>query len=174
MRTSAKNNKDNIATIALGGSCHWCTEALFQSLIGVCLVEQGYVASGAVYDTFSEAVVVHFNKELITLKNLIEIHLHTHKCTSRHSMRAKYRSAIYTYDDTQAEEAKSILIALQKDFEDHIITEVLPFKAFKLSEERFHNYYYSNPEKPFCENYINPKLQLLQQRFSAVVDQKKL
>ncbi len=30
--------------IALGGGCHWCTEAVFQSLKGVKLVEQGYVA----------------------------------------------------------------------------------------------------------------------------------
>jgi peptide-methionine (S)-S-oxide reductase len=31
--------------IALGGGCHWCTEAVFQSLKGVQKVEQGYVAS---------------------------------------------------------------------------------------------------------------------------------
>ena len=49
--------------IALGGGCHWCTEAVFQSLIGVKKVEQGYVASIEENKSFSEAVIVHFNSE---------------------------------------------------------------------------------------------------------------
>ena len=164
----------NLNKIALGGSCHWCTEALFQSLNGVAQVEQGFVASNPEHRTYSEAVVVHFNPEIIALKDLIEIHLHTHKSTSNHSMREKYRSAIYTYDDIQSEEVAEILRDLQFNFKAKIITEILPFKDFKQSDERFLNYYYSNPEKPFCKNYINPKLQLLRERFSAKVDSAKV
>ena len=49
----------NLNKIALGGSCHWCTEAVFQSLLGVKKVEQGYVASTNENSSFSEAIVVH-------------------------------------------------------------------------------------------------------------------
>jgi peptide-methionine (S)-S-oxide reductase len=34
-----------INRIGFGGGCHWCTEAVFQSLIGVEKVEQGFIAS---------------------------------------------------------------------------------------------------------------------------------
>ena len=166
--------KSSIQKIGFGGGCHWCTEAVFQSLIGILKVEQGFITSKGEYNTFSEAVIVHFDPEQISLRNLIEIHLYTHKSTSQHSMRYKYRSAVYFYNEKQQNEVNTLLKEFQKDFEEPIITKVLPFDKFKPSEELFHNYYFQNPNKPFCETYINPKLSLLIRKFSAVVNQQKL
>ena len=104
--------------IALGGGCHWCTEAVFQSLVGVSKVEQGFVSSTGDNTTFSEAVIVHFNSEDMSLGMLIEIHSHTHKSTSNHSMRTKYRSAVYVFSKAQKQEAKQILESLQNQFEN--------------------------------------------------------
>ena len=55
---------------------HWCTEAVFQSFMGIESVEQGYVASTKGNSRFPEAVTVHFKTEAISLKTLIEIHLY--------------------------------------------------------------------------------------------------
>ena len=59
-----------LTKVAFGGGCHWCTEAVFQSLKGVEKVEQGFVASVAKNSSFSEAVIVHFQTEIIALKNI--------------------------------------------------------------------------------------------------------
>ena len=158
------------AKIALGGGCHWCTEAVFQALNGVEKVEQGYVASRDEHSTFSEAVIVHFNADVISLNTLIAIHLHTHKSTSDHTMRTKYRSAIYTYSEEQLAEAKYLLDAFQDEFEGRLITKVYPFSEFKASREAIQNYYQKNPEKPFCERFIHPKLELLRNQFSNHVN----
>lgn len=158
--------------IALGGSCHWCTEAVFQSLRGVHNVEQGFVASNGVNDTFSEAVIVHYDETEISLKNLISIHLHTHESTSDHSMRGKYRSAVYVFQDKKIENVEQILIELQNDFEKMLVTRVYPFRTFKPSDEMFHEYYYSNTEKPFCKRYITPKLNVLLKKFSKYLNEK--
>jgi peptide-methionine (S)-S-oxide reductase len=163
-----------VSKIALGGGCHWCTEAVFQSLIGVEKVEQGYVASMGDNNSFSEAVIVHFNSEVISLETLIEIHLHTHKSTSNHSMRTKYRSAIYTFSEEQEEQSKAIITNFQKEFDTKLITKVYPFHSFKASREAIQNYYQNNPEKPFCETFINPKLKLLLDRFSEQINNEKL
>ncbi len=56
--------------IGIGGSCHWCTEAIFQSLIGVEEVLQGWIRSDGEATTFSEAVVITFDTNLITLEAL--------------------------------------------------------------------------------------------------------
>ena len=162
-----------LTKISFGGGCHWCTEAVFQALIGVEKVEQGWVSSDQENDTFSEAVIAHFNAEKINLKTLIEIHLLTHKSTSNHSMRTKYRSAIYYFSHQQKEESLKIIEKLQESFKDNIITKTLAFKGFKPSKEEFKNYYQSNPNKPFCKNYINPKLKFLLQKFSKNVDVSK-
>lgn len=151
--------------IALGGGCHWCTEAVFQSLKGVSKVEQGFVASDKENSTFSEAVIVHFDKRIIALKFLISIHLHTHESTSQHSMRSKYRSAVYTFDEGSIVNATVALSELQADFDKRLITQVLTFKAFKPSDKMFHDYYFSNTEKPFCKTFIAPKLKLILKQF---------
>ncbi|MFK8061093.1 MAG: peptide-methionine (S)-S-oxide reductase [Polaribacter sp.] len=163
-----------LTKIAFGGGCHWCTEAIFQYLIGVEKVEQGWVASIKENETFSEAVVVHFNNEKIDLKTLIKVHLLTHKSTSNHSMRNKYRSAIYYFSKYQKEASTKIITDLQPNFNDKIITQILKFDNFKPSSEAFQNYYRSNPEKPFCKNYINPKLKFLIQEFSNKINKRKV
>jgi hypothetical protein len=55
-----------------------------------------------------------------------------------------------------------------------IITEVVPLDSFKLNQPQYLNYYYANPEKPFCQNIVNPKLIHLLQHFATEVDKSKL
>lgn len=152
-------------TIGFGGSCHWCTEAIFQSLIGVETVEQGWIRSGPPNETLSEAVLVSFNPGQISLETLIQIHLLTHSCTSEHSMRSKYRSAVYHLNAGQKKTATQAIENLQDEFSHPIITIVIPFKTFELNQESYLNYYQKNPDKPFCKTYISPKLSLLMQKF---------
>jgi peptide-methionine (S)-S-oxide reductase len=152
--------------IGLGGGCHWCTEAVFQSLLGVEKVEQGWASSSAQYKDYSEAVIVHFNDQKIGLEALIEIHLHTHSCTSRHNLRQKYRSAIYCLFKNQEKSAELIIQQLQVQFDRPIITNVLPLLRVKKNQPYYHNYYYDDPGKPFCKTFIQPKIELIKKRFS--------
>lgn len=145
--------------IGFGGGCHWCTEAVFQAVNGVAQVEQGWIASSPPNDTESEAVIVHFDPQAIPLIDLVRIHLHTHSSTSPHAMRRKYRSAIYSFDAKQAEQAQAALDELQAEFDDALVTRVMPFASFRASDQRYQDYYRSNPDRPFCQTYIAPKLQ---------------
>lgn len=163
-----------IQKIGFGGGCFWCTEAVFQNLKGVTNVAQGWIASNENNQGFSEAVIVEFDIYEIDLKTLIEIHLLTHKSTSNHSMRKKYRSAIYSFSKEQKKQAKILLELLQIGIQKKIITQVLTFETFKPTEENFQNYYTKNPEKPFCKTFIEPKLKLLLATFSKYVDENKL
>ncbi|MFD2916532.1 peptide-methionine (S)-S-oxide reductase [Psychroserpens luteus] len=164
----------NLEKIGFGGGCHWCTEAVFQSLKGVMSVEQGYIASIDENSSFSEGVCVNYNPITVNVQLLIEVHLLTHKSTVNHSMRDKYRSAIYTFSEEQKLNAENILEVLNEKYQNKLVTLVLNFGEFKASREEITNYYYNNPEKPFCETFINPKLRLLLENYSAYIDHEKL
>jgi hypothetical protein len=75
--------------IGLGGSCRWCTEAIFLSITGVSKVDQGWISPKGDESAFSEAVIVEFCPDIISFDNLVGIHLHSHSCTSVHNMRSK-------------------------------------------------------------------------------------
>ncbi|TRW25901.1 peptide methionine sulfoxide reductase [Flavobacterium zepuense] len=163
-----------IKKAGFGGGCHWCTEAVFASLKGVVSVAQGWIAGSGENDSFSEGVVIEYDTQTINLQTLIAVHLYTHSATSLHSMRGKYRSAIYTFNDEDIALGESAIAELQNNFEDAIITKVLPFSEFTLSKEEQLNYYYSDTQRPFCETYINPKLRVILKQFADVADDAKL
>ncbi len=158
--------RDETQKIGFGGGCHWCTEAVFQSLRGVTRVEQGFIRSDPPADSWSEAVIVHFDPAVIDLPTLIEVHLRTHSATREHALRSKYRSALYAFDDAQRFTAEKTLAALQGEFEERLVTQVLAFQAFQASDARFQNYYATDPERPFCKRHIDPKLDLIRARFA--------
>ena len=156
-----------LAKIGFGGGCHWCTEAVFASLKGVDNVDQGFIRSDPPDDGWSEAVHLAFDPAVIPLEVLIDIHLRTHASTSDHSMRGKYRSAIYVHDTVQAAVVQTVLSALQPDFRDPLVTRVLPHRDFKFSDPRFHRYFETKAGGPFCTRYIDPKLDRLRRNYAV-------
>src|SRR3546814_16788415 len=69
----------------------------------------------------------------------------------------------------QQRQATEVIASLQREFEDRIETRVLPFRDFKPSDERFINYYATNPDKPFCRRYIEPKLDVIRRKFAEIL-----
>jgi len=112
---------------------------------------------------------VQFDPEVIGLVSLIDIHLHTHSSTAQHSMRAKYRSAIYVNSPQQAHEANTILNEMQEAFSEPLVTRVLPLVAFQSSEPRWRSYFEKNSGNQFCERYIEPKLEKLRDEYTRFV-----
>ena len=155
--------------IGFGGGCHWCTEAVFQSIKAVNDVKQGFIRSSPPHDAYSEAVEVTYDPKKISLETLISVHLATHASTSAHKMRGKYRSAIYVFDDDQHSQAEAVLSKISAETDAEFVTAVLNHRGFKSSDERFQNYYKDGPDRPFCKTYIDPKLAKIRQGFPALM-----
>lgn len=163
----------SINKLAFGGGCHWCTEAVFQSLVGVERVYQGWATHIQDDNAFSEAALIEYNSNEINLEVLLEVHLLTHSSTSNHSMREKYRSAVYVTHLDQEQEIFNVLGSLQKKFLKPLQTQILPLTRFKTNPE-YQNYYYQNPNRAFCRRYIDPKLILMLERFPEYIKHDKV
>ena len=154
--------------IGFGGGCHWCTEGVFQAIVGVQQVDQGFIRSDAPSDSCAEAVVVHFDPRAIDLATLLEIHLRTHSATKTFAPSGKYRCAVYHFDDTQETKIRCFLAAFRASFDKPLSTAALPFREFRHSDARYQNYYATDPERPFCKRYIDPKLDFIRKNFGKI------
>ncbi len=149
--------------IGLGGGCHWCTEAVFQQLDGVLQVHQGYICSASPYEDWSEAILLTYDSQRVSLEEIVEVHLATHASTVAHSRRTTYRSAVYFMTIEQQSLLEVIMSSLKRKHHKNYITQVIPFVDFKASREQIQNYYKTRPDAPFCKRYIEPKLRIVDQ-----------
>ena len=167
-------SKQNVISLGLGGGCHWCTEAIFSSLQGINHLQQGWLSSRPPDHSFSEGILLDIDTTVISLADIINIHIETHSSRVKHSKRSKYRSAIYVKNDSDRKNVTHVISSLNTD-NNKIITQVLPFIDFKpQSNESYKEYFFKKPDKPFCKTYIHPKLRLLLTRFKHQVNDEKI
>lgn len=155
--------------VGFGGGCHWCTEGVFSVIKGVEKVEQGWIKSTEPNDSFSEAVIVHYKPHIITLSTLLKIHLETHSSTSKHSMRQKYRSAVYYFNASDNVLLQGLLKEYALEDNKDYITQPLPFVDFKENREEYLQYFEKNKDAPFCKTYISPKINQLENEFPGLI-----
>ena len=167
------NMSDNQNEIILGGGCFWCVEAVFDGINGVENITSGY-SGGKIknpsYKEVSRSLTNHaevckitYNKEIISLENILEIFFLSHDPTTLNrqgnDIGKHYRSIVFY---SNKEEEKIILEYIKKIdstlFDNKIVTEVAKFEAFYLAEEYHQDYFKLNEDQPYCQFVISPKV----------------
>jgi len=184
IQTYAMNSSEKMDTITLGAGCFWCTEAVFQQIKGVVSVTSGYsggkisnptyreVSSGLT--GYAEVIQLVYDKSVISLEDILKVFFRTHNPTTLNRQGAdvgtQYRSAIFYHTDAQRKIAEKVKQNLNEAaiWEDSIVTEITPFKAFYKAEEYHQNYYNNNPNQGYCQFVIVPKLEKFNQLFEEL------
>jgi len=172
-------------TIVFGGGCFWCVEAVFQRLKGVVSVISGYtggemkspnyyaVAGGST--GHAEVIRVEYDPEVISFDTLLSVFFAFHDPTTLNrqgnDVGTQYRSAIFYTTLEQKGEAEKFIQKLEeeKTFSNKIVTEVVPLDTFYEAEEYHKNYYDNNPDQPYCQFMIDPKIAKLRAKFSHLL-----
>lgn len=170
-------------TLVLGGGCFWCTEAVYVRVRGVLDVESGYCNGQTLNPSYeevctgrtghNEVVKLQYDNTQISTRALLEIFFVIHDPTTLnrqgHDRGTQYRSGIYFTTPEQAEVAQALMAEWASDFEDPIVTEVLPLANYSAAEEYHQDFFERNPTQGYCMAVAAPKVSKLRQTFAQWV-----
>jgi peptide-methionine (S)-S-oxide reductase len=161
-------------TATLGGGCFWCIDTLFRELQGVEKVESGYAGGRMANPTYrdvcsgmtghAEVVQVTFDPLVLSFRDLLGVFFTVHDPTTPDRQGAdigtQYRSIILYHSDEQRETAKQVIDELNREkvWDDPIVTQLVPFTTFYSGEKYHQDYYSQNPNQPYCQIVIAPKV----------------
>ncbi len=171
-----------IETATLAGGCFWCTEAVFNDVIGVTGVESGYIGGSLANPTYkavcsgttghAEAIRVSFDTDQINYGEILDIFLGTHDPTQLNrqgnDVGTQYRSAIFPHSAGQEAEAHAAIARAQPDWPAPIVTSIEALGEWWPAEQ-YHQEYWSGEgqRNPYCLAVIPPKLRKLRKSFAA-------
>lgn len=158
-----------------GAGCFWCVEAVFQRIPGVISVMPGYAGGNTPNPTYEEVCTgktghaevaqITYDPTKVSYEKLLEVFWQAHDPTTLNRQGAdvgtQYRSAIFFHSEQQRRAAEKSRAEAQKLFDDPIVTEIVPLKAFYKAENYHQDYYKNNPNAPYCVFVIKPKLKKL-------------
>ena len=164
----------------LGGGCFWCLEAIFSEIEGIEKVVSGYSGGTVINPSYeevctgstghAEAVQLTFDPQEISFEQILRIFFAIHDPTTPNRQGAdvgsQYRSAIFYHNEEQRNIAEQVIRELDSAnvWDNPIVTEVTPFQGFYPAEDYHQKYYNRNPEQPYCQVVIAPKLAKLRER----------
>lgn len=172
-------------TLALGGGCFWCTEAVYVKVRGVSDVESGYSNGQTVAPTYeqvctgrtghNEVVKLVYDPGQISTRELLEIFFVIHDPTTLnrqgHDVGTQYRSGIYFTTPEQAAVAQALIAELNaaQAFGQPIVTEVQPLTNYSAAEDYHQDFFERNPYQGYCLAVAAPKVAKFRQTFARLV-----
>jgi peptide-methionine (S)-S-oxide reductase len=168
-------------TATLGGGCFWCTEAVFDEVIGVTDVVSGYCNGHTKNPTYeqicdgdtghAEVVRVTFDPNVISYNDILGIFFAVHDPTTLNRQGndagTQYRSAIFVHSAAQRQTAEAIIAKLNAEnlWGRPIVTEVTDAETFYPAEDYHQEFFKRNPNQGYCMAVVSPKVAKFRKQF---------
>jgi peptide-methionine (S)-S-oxide reductase len=116
-------------------------------------------------------VQITFDPAAITFEEILEIFFTIHDPTMLNrqgpDVGAQYRSVIFYHGEKQKAIAEQVIreITAERMWDAPIMTQLEPFKTFYKAEEYHKEYVRRNPEQPYCQLIIAPKIVKLRKSY---------
>ncbi len=152
---------------------------------GVTSLIPGYTGGTKVNPTYEEVcggstghvevIRIEYDAELVTFGTLLTVFFATHDPTTLNrqgnDVGTQYRSSIFYTTEEQKQESEACIKSLNDSNTEGkpIITEVRPLGEFYPAETYHQDYFAKNPQNPYCQVVISPKLEKVQQKFAEIL-----
>lgn len=170
-------------TAVFAGGCFWCTEAVFERVLGVKQVISGYAGGSEKNPSYeqvsngltghTESVEVYYDPQVVSYQDLLEMFFAAHDPTTLNrqgpDVGPQYRSAIFYRNAGQQQAAQAYIGELKEKgaFVRPIVTEVKPLTTFWPAEDYHQDYYEleENKSNPYIINVTAPKVNKFVKQF---------
>ena len=118
---------------------------------------------------------VHFDPGKITYDTVLDIFFAYHDPTTLNRQGAdvgtSYRSVILYHDSEQERVARETVARLDASgtWPNPIVTEIAPLDVFYVAEVYHQSFYTNNPDQPYCQFVIDPKVKKLREKHASLL-----
>lgn len=168
-----------------GAGCFWCIEACYKDVNGVIEVFPGYSggdASTANYkavcsgDTgHTEVARIIYDDAVVSFEKLLELFWFVHDPTQLNrqgnDIGTQYRSVVFYHNEEQRKSTETYKNRLEQEkvWDKPIVTQIVPLVNFYKAEDYHHNYLENNPENPYCQSTVRPKVDKFKKVFADLL-----
>lgn len=165
--------KPGKAVAVFASGCFWCTEHVFEAVVGVDEAVSGYTGGTTKNPTYhqvgsnrtghAEAVAVFYNPKKVSFSQLVDVFFASQDPTTPNQqgpdVGSSYRSIAFygNLDEKKIIDNKIKALTVAKVYTNPIVTEVKPISAFYEAEDYHQDYVKNNPNQPYVRTVSIPR-----------------
>lgn len=163
-------SKEGLKTAYFASGCFWCSESIYESVIGVIDVVSGYSGGEGKNPTYNnyekkghaEVVEVTYDPHVIDFKSLLTVYFGSQNATQQNGQGPDqgrgYRSIVFYQNEKQKNQIIKKIEEVQKNYRKPIAAQVVPFRKFYRAEEFHQDFEEQNPNNPYIRSVSLPRL----------------
>jgi len=171
------------AIAAFAEGCFWCSEHIFEAVVGVDSAISGYAGGTVAFPTYelvntettghAETVLVYYNPQVISYQELTKVFFTSHDPTTRDRQGpdrgSSYRSILFYISGEEKAVAEQSFKDFSKSgmFKNPIVTEIKQLKEFYRAEGYHQDYIEHNPGSGYVQGVSLPRFELFKKTYKG-------
>lgn len=177
------------AIAAFAEGCFWCSEHIFEAVVGVDSAVSGYAGGHTPDPTYelvntettghAETVLVYYDPAKISYEELTKVFFTSHDPTTPDrqgpDVGSSYRSILFFITPEEKAIAEQSLLTYSQSgmFSDPIVTELKKLDTFYRAEEYHQDYIEHNPNTPYVANVSIPRYEKFRETYKGKLKREK-
>ena len=171
------------AIAAFAEGCFWCSEHIFEAVVGVDSAVSGYAGGTIPNPTYelvntettghAETVLIYYDPQVISYAELAKVFFTSHDPTTPDQQGpdrgSSYRSIIFYMSPQEKTNADQTLKEFSASglYKNPIVSEIKELTAFYRAEEYHQDYIEHNPESPYVQGVSLPRFELFKKTYNG-------
>ncbi len=169
------------AVAAFAEGCFWCSEHIFEAVVGVDSAVSGYAGGTASNPTYelvntettghAESVLVYYDPKVINYGELLKVFFTSQDPTTPDRQGPdrgnSYRSIIFYKNAEEKSLAEKAKLDFGPSFKNPIVSEIKPLTAFYRAERYHQNYIEHNPESSYVTGVSIPRFESFKRTYKG-------